>query len=72
MPSDKVQLLFQSYQVGTLCIPGQVCLLSRYSLVLTYVVRLEIEQEEQLYPFRARGETESQTRGSLGKPLVSI
>ena len=38
---------------GTLCIPGQVCLLSRYSLVLTCLCYLEIE-EEQLYPFRAR------------------
>ena len=30
---------------GKLCIPGQVCLLSRYSLVGTHVdVRLEIEE----------------------------
>ena len=38
---------------GTLCIPRQVCLLSRYMLVLTCVVCLEI-LEEQLYSFRAR------------------
>ena len=42
-------------KVGTLCIRGQVCLLSRYSLVLTCVVCLEIE-EKQLYSFRARGD----------------
>ena len=39
---------------GTLCIPGQVCLLTRCSLVLTCVVCLEIKEEEQIYSFRAR------------------
>ena len=42
-------------KVGALCIPEQVCLLSRYSLVLTFVVCIEIE-EEQPYPFRVRGD----------------
>ena len=42
-------------KVGILCIPGQLCLLSRYSLVLTCVVRLTIE-EEQFQSFRARGD----------------
>ena len=42
-------------KVGRFCIPGQVSLLSRYSLVLTCVVCLEIYQE-QLYCFRVRGD----------------
>ena len=42
-------------KVRTLYIPGQVCLLSRYSLGLTCVVCLELENE-QLYSFRARGD----------------
>ena len=37
---------------GTPCIPGKDCLLSRYSLVPTCVLCLEIE-EEQLYSFHA-------------------
>ena len=53
---------------GTLCIPGQVCLLSRYSLVLTCVACLETE--EQLYPFRARRRLRPRSCLS-GKPLVS-
>ena len=52
---------------GTLCIPGQVCLLSRYSLVLTCVACLEIE--EQLYSFRARRRLRPRSCLS-GKPLV--
>ena len=55
-------------KVGTLCIPGQVCLLlSRYSLVLACV------EDHQLYSFFTpfvHEETESQARASLRKPLV--
>ena len=46
---------------GTLCIPGHVYLLSRYSLVLTCVVCLEIE-EDQRYSFRARVHAETETK----------
>ena len=55
-------------KVRTLCIPGKVCLLSWYSLVLTCVVCLEMK-EEQFFSFRARGDEES--LASVGKPLVS-
>ena len=40
-------------KIGTLCIPEHVCLLSRYSLVLTCVVCSKIENEH-IYSFRAR------------------
>ena len=52
---------------GTICIPGQVCLLSRCSLVLTCVACSEIE--EQLYSFRAPGRLRPRSCLS-GKPLV--
>ena len=53
MMAEKAELV--KIKVGTLCTPGQVCLLSRYSLVLTCVARLEIEKE-QLCSFCARGD----------------
>ena len=53
-------------KVGILCIPRQVCLLSRYLLVLTCVVCLEIVKSSFL-PF-VRGETEIKARASQGQP----
>ena len=53
-------------KVGTLCIPGQVYLLSRYSLVLTCVVCLE--EEYSFIPF-VHGEIETK-HVRLWKPLV--
>ena len=50
------------------CIPGQVCLSSRYSLIPTFVVCLEIE-EEQFYSFHARRRLRPRSCFS-GKPLV--
>ena len=53
---------------GTLCIPGHVCLSSRYSLVLMCLVCLK-KEEEQLYSFRARWRLRPSSYVS-GKPLV--
>ena len=60
--------LLRSRSGGTLCTPGQVCLLSRYSLRLTCDICLEIEEEQFILSCMAV--TESQARASLGKPLV--
>ena len=62
MESHESKTIFLSRSAGgTLCIPGQVCPLSRRSLVLTCIVLLEIE-EEQLYSLFLSYTVETETK----------
>ena len=55
LPDPRPTTPLVTTKVGTLCIHGQVCLSSRYSLVLPCVICLE-KEEEQLYSVRERGD----------------
>ena len=56
-------------KVGTLCIPVQVCLLSRSSLALTHECCLLRDTRRAAFLPFVHAETESQARASMGKPL---
>ena len=60
-------------EVGTVCIPGQVCLLlRRRSLVLTCVACLQVEEEEEEEEKEEEEEEEEEEEGRLrSSPCVS-
>ena len=72
-PPPTPSLLVMITDSGTLSIPGQVCLLSRYSLVYSHVLLAYRDRRRAaLYSFRARRRLRPRSRASLENPWFPI